>query len=62
MEENGTIEFVHKSIYEYFVAEYIYEEIHNGLQSENEEKMAGIFGSLLGIAEVTDEIYYFWSI
>ena len=59
LEENGTIEFVHKSIYEYFVAEYIYEEIHNGLQSENEEKMAGIFGSLLGIAEVTDEIYYF---
>ena len=59
MEEGGTIEFVHKSIFEYFVAEYMFNEMWNGLQSENEEIMAGIFGNLLGSAEVTDEIYAF---
>lgn len=59
LEDGGTIEFVHKSIYEYFVAEYMFEEMRNGLQSENEELMAGVFGDLLGSAEVTDEIYAF---
>lgn len=59
LEDGGTVEFVHKSIYEYFVAEYIFEEMLVGLQKENEETMAGILGNLLGIAEVTDEIYAF---
>lgn len=59
LEDSGSIEFVHKSIYEYFVAEYISEKIQDGLQGGNEEAMAGIFGDLLGFAEVSDEIYAF---
>lgn len=59
LEGDGTIEFVHKSIYEYFVAEYIYGKMRDGLQSKNRETMAGICGGLLGFAELTDEIYAF---
>lgn len=59
LEDDGTVEFVHKSIYEYFTAEYMFMEMQRGLQSGCEEVMAGIFGDMLGFAELSDEIYAF---
>lgn len=59
LEDDGTVEFIHKSIYEYFAAEYMFTEMQRGIQSRNEGIMAGIFGDMLGFAEVSDEVYAF---
>lgn len=52
--EGEGIDFVHKSIYEYFVAEYIYQEMKRTPKSE--EVLAKVIGSLFKTGLVTDEI------
>lgn len=44
--ESERLFFVHRSIYEYFVAEYIFEQICISIKKSKEE-LAGIFGKLL---------------
>ncbi len=54
------IEFVHKSIYEFFVSEYIVEQIKEVIESDNfKEKLAGVFGSILKSNKLTVEIIEF---
>ena len=54
------IEFIHNSIYEYFVSEYIFslikEIIHTNMSEEN---LAGILGSLLKGRRLSPEILHF---
>ena len=50
------IEFIHKSIYEYFVAEYIGEKIYKVIGIEKLENSAGILGKILRSNNITDEI------
>ena len=53
----GCIEFVHKSIYEYFVAKYIFTLICKAINLNlSKKKLAGIFGELLKIHELNYEI------
>lgn len=42
----NSIEFIHKSIYEYFVSEYIYYMIEEAANFSEKEKLAGILGDL----------------
>ncbi len=44
--ESERLSFVHRSIYEYFVAEYIFEQICISIKKSKEE-LAGVFGRLL---------------
>lgn len=53
------VEFVHKSIYEYFIAEYIFQEIKNEIKKHQEETLAEKLGILLGIEEIPNEIQHF---
>ena len=56
------IEFIHKSIYEYFVSEYIYKQIDNILLKEEntlEIDLAGALGDLLSSRKLSDEIFEF---
>lgn len=52
------IEFVHKSIYEFLVSEYIYSSISSA-KNISKEKLAGIFGKLFKQKELTEEIIEF---
>ncbi len=55
---NPNIEFIHKSIYEYFVAEYIVTSIIESLGTD-EQNLAGILGKLLKSDKLTKEIIEF---
>lgn len=44
--ESEWVSFVHRSIYEYFVAEYIFEQIGISIKKSKEE-LAGVFGKVL---------------
>ncbi|MEY8392223.1 pentapeptide repeat-containing protein [Lachnospiraceae bacterium 45-W7] len=52
------IEFIHKSIYEYFISEYIFMEICKGTQL-SKDKFAGILGDLLKKNYLSMEILVF---
>lgn len=56
-----TIEFIHKSLYEYFVSEYIYNSIADILNEDENIgiELAGVFGSLLKSNPLTPEILEF---
>lgn len=54
----SNIEFIHKSIYEYFVSEYIFSLMAEAINSSNEE-LAGIFGYLLKKNTLSKEILEF---
>ena len=55
------IEFIHKTIYEYFVSEYIFETLQNLSTSKNmtEEECAGILGRMLVKNDLSKEILEF---
>lgn len=60
------IEFIHKSIYEYFVSEYIYALIYHTMSKEKDkdkhklrEELAGVFGTLFKDNRLTKEILEF---
>ena len=58
----ANIEFIHKSIYEYFISEYIYNLIEDVIlkESENiETDLAGVLGELLSSQGLSDEILEF---
>ena len=57
-EKADTIEFIHNSIYEYFVADYIFVSICKGADLSTEE-FAGIFGNLLKRNRLSPEILEF---
>lgn len=52
------IEFIHKSIYEYFISEYIFIEICKGIKL-SKERFAGILGNLLKRNYLSMEILIF---
>ena len=54
MEDN--IEFIHKSIYEYFVAGYLEEKIFESIKMKNVENSAAILGDILRNNIISDEI------
>lgn len=62
-EKGNTIEFVHKSIYEYFAAEYIFHEIlkvyNNYILSHNINQTAEELSNLLCYNEISSEIQNF---
>ncbi len=56
----NNIEFVHKSIYEYFVSEYIFCKIESTIkENESKEELAGVFGGVLKSDILSDEILEF---
>lgn len=55
---NAKIEFIHKSIYEYFVAEYIFTSMSNMLDNST-RKLAGILGQILKSNVLSCEILEF---
>lgn len=56
----SNIEFIHKSIYEYFVSEYIFLSIKNKINNNVLiEELAGVFGGLLRWNNLTFEILEF---
>lgn len=55
-EESNGIEFVHKSIYEFFVAEYIYQEIIWAYETSEKKKLASVLGKTLKRNKITPEI------
>lgn len=55
---NAKIEFIHKSIYEYFVAEYIFTFMRNMLD-KSKKKLAGILGQMLKSNVLSCEILEF---
>lgn len=56
----SNIEFVHKSIYEYFVSEFIIQKINNAINSNNfKEELAGSFGKILVNTNLSPEIIDF---
>lgn len=56
----SNIEFVHKSIYEYFVSEYIIKQIKEVIVLDNfKEKLAGVLGSILKGNKLSIEIIEF---
>ena len=50
------IEFIHKSIYEYFVAEYLLKKISECIQRGQVDALAGVLGELLKDNNLNDEI------
>ena len=58
MESDNNIEFIHKSIYEYFVSEYMFSSI---FKYENMEKeiLAGVLGKLFIKNQINDEVIEF---
>lgn len=50
------IEFIHKSIYDYFVAEYLGEKIFESILMKNVEDSAAILGDILRNNIISDEI------
>lgn len=58
---SANIEFIHKSIYEYFASEYIYNSIADILNKDVniEIDLAGVFGSLLKNSRLSSEILDF---
>ena len=56
--ESERLSFVHRSIYEYFVAEYIFEQICISIKKSKEE-LAGIFGKVLKKKMLFPEILVF---
>ena len=53
----NNIEFVHKSIYEYFVSEYIFCKIGSAINKNgSKEELAGVFGGVLKRNILSDEI------
>ena len=56
--DGGNIEFIHKSIYEYFVAEYIFTSIYNNINIDK-EGLAYILGCLFKKGQLTKEILEF---
>lgn len=59
---SANIEFIHKSIYEYFVSEYIYKLMDNILLKEEkslETDLAGVLGDLFSKRRLSDEILEF---
>lgn len=59
---SANIEFIHKSIYEYFVAEYIYKSMEDVLLNEEENvliDLADVFGRLFTSQRLSDEILEF---
>ncbi len=56
--ESEWVSFVHRSIYEYFVAEYIFEQIGISIKKSKEE-LAGIFGKVLKKKMLSPEILVF---
>jgi len=57
----GLVEFIHRSIYEYFVAEYIYTEIKQRFQSGNKIDLAKCLSRLLKGDFLSEEIIEFLS-
>ena len=56
--DNINIEFIHNSIYEYFVADYLFVCMREGINSSKED-FAGILGNLLKRHKLSDEILDF---
>ena len=57
---DADIEFIHKSIYEYFVSEHIFEALKNELEKQCIiEDIAGILGKLLRYQELSREVIEF---
>ena len=52
----SNLEFIHKSIYEYFVSEYILTKILKYIRKENVEALAGELGKVLKYNVLDDEI------
>lgn len=56
----SSIEFIHKSIYEYFVSEYIFTVIRDKIDTQNDVKqLAGVFGEMLAMNHLSKEICEF---
>lgn len=55
---DSRIEFIHKSIYEYFVAEYIFAEVKVGMDL-SKEKLAGVLAGLFKKNMLSEEIIEF---
>jgi len=53
------LEFIHKSIYEYFVSEYIYMKILEGIDDTSENMVAGVLGELFKSNKLPEEIMEF---
>lgn len=54
------IEFIHKSIVEYFIAEYIFREIHGKINKNMlKEELAGVLGNLFKRNNLSEEILEF---
>lgn len=58
-ENDNNIEFIHKSIYEYYAGLYIYNEIMESVKLNSDEKLIETFGELFYKEEVSDEIWEF---
>lgn len=59
-EKNGShIEFIHKSLYEYFVSEFFYWTIVNSLQANNLKELAGTLGYIFKRNVISYEILEF---
>lgn len=54
-EDKICLEFIHKSIYEFFLSEYVYERISAYVGNENSEDLAGTLGEILGTQEFPSE-------
>ena len=54
----SSIEFIHKSIYEYFAAEYIIEALYENI-NKDKEHFAGVLGNLFKENKLTKEIIEF---
>lgn len=52
------VEFIHKSIYEYFVSEYIFTVMEKGINT-SKEKIAEVLGKLLKIKRLPSEVLEF---
>ena len=53
---DSNIEFIHKSIYEYFVAEYLLTRINKCIRKENAQDLAGVLGKVLMHNVLSNEI------
>lgn len=55
----SNIEFIHKSIYEYFASEYIFTKMCDVINNFLKEKLAGVFGNSLKSNHLSGEILEF---